>query len=58
MKKGICMRLGCETCHKVYDIPSGERYWDYNIFRTNEDGFSKPCLLCPTCTDKAVKNLK
>ncbi len=53
MKPDICMRLPCEECGKVYDIPT-DKYDDYNIYR-KWDGvgsavMSRLCLLCPPCT--------
>ena len=57
MKKGICMRLACEECGEVHDIPE-DNYDDYNIYRKwNGVGSavtSKPCLLCRACTDKIL----
>jgi hypothetical protein len=52
MKRKSGMRIRCEDCHVVYDIPN-ERFDDYTIiYRLGE--YSKnslpiPRLYCPKC---------
>lgn len=53
MKKGIAMRISCEDCKVVYDIPNDERFDDYTIFyrlgENAKNGLPMPHLYCPKC---------
>jgi hypothetical protein len=53
MKKGIAIRIQCEECKVVYNIPNDERFDDYMIiYRLGENsksGLPIPHLYCPKC---------
>ncbi len=54
------MKLSCDDCGDVYDIPD-DKWDDYNIYR-KWDGVGSavtcpPHLLCRKCTDKQLEKM-
>ena len=61
MKNNVVMRLNCVECKEKHNI-TNETLNNYNIYfdlsEPIKGGFPHPYLLCPKCTDAAVKALK
>ncbi|KKM09976.1 hypothetical protein LCGC14_1722190 [marine sediment metagenome] len=55
------MKLRCDDCQKIFDIPD-DKWDDYNIYRKWDGGGSPvacaPHLLCRKCTDKQIAHMQ